>query len=159
MSIEPNNNLNNLEVFPPTPPSYLVSINNGDNIINTNETAKEFSLETTTKSEEISEKNIILNQDNKFTKGKFLYTPEYPRVMLVNAWNAITQLELWGYMSQSIDSYMFSNAPEVDRISRKMEELGYNGHSGYSFGWTMRQMQYIAKYGEEKYAEEFNKNK
>jgi hypothetical protein len=32
-----------------------------------------------------------------------------------------------------------------------MVELGYNGHSGSSFGYTMRAMQYIAQNGEEKY--------
>ena len=90
-----------------------------------------------------------------FVKGQFLYIKsEHTREMLVNAWNAITQLELWSYMKQETQSYMFSTDQEINRISRKMAELGYNGHSGFSFGWTMRQMQYIAIHGEEKYAEE-----
>jgi hypothetical protein len=37
-----------------------------------------------------------------------------------------------------------------------MEELGYDGHSGASFGWTMRTMQYIANHGEKKYKEIVN---
>jgi hypothetical protein len=53
---------------------------------------------------------------------------------------------------------MFSDDQEIWRITAKMEELGYNGHSGCSFGWTMRQMQYIAKYGEEKYRDELVAN-
>jgi hypothetical protein len=76
------------------------------------------------------------------------------REMLQNAWASITQLELWAYMKLDTDSYMFSNHPEVGIITKKMEELGYNGHSGSTFGWTMRQMQYIAKYGETKYMNE-----
>jgi hypothetical protein len=32
-----------------------------------------------------------------------------------------------------------------------MEQLGYYGHSGSSFGLTMRTMQYIARNGEEKF--------
>ena len=39
-----------------------------------------------------------------------------------------------------------------------MEELGYNGHSGYSFGWTMRQMQYIAEHGESNYMDTYLTN-
>jgi hypothetical protein len=39
-----------------------------------------------------------------------------------------------------------------------MVELGYDGHSGCSFGYTMRIMQYIAKYGEEKYKKDYNNN-
>jgi hypothetical protein len=85
-------------------------------------------------------------------KGKFLYIKEmHTREMLVNAWNSITQLELWDYMKQDTYSYMMSNDKEIDRITKKMEELGYNCHSGCSFEWTMRQIQYIAQNGEDTY--------
>jgi len=40
---------------------------------------------------------------------------------------------------------------ELQIINQKMEELGYDGHSGFSFGFTMRTMQYIANEGEERY--------
>ena len=46
---------------------------------------------------------------------------------------------------------MFNNDITLNTIHNKMIELGYDGHSGGSFGWTMRQMQYIANHGEEKY--------
>ena len=74
--------------------------------------------------------------------------------MLVNAWNSITQLDLWNYMKQEQYSYMWSDYKKISYISSKMKELGYNEHSGSSFGWTMRQMQYIAQHGEDKYAEQ-----
>jgi hypothetical protein len=49
---------------------------------------------------------------------------------------------------------MFSNDPRVNIIYNKIEELGYTGHSGASFGFTMRTMQYIATHGERKFREE-----
>jgi hypothetical protein len=79
--------------------------------------------------------------------------------MLVNAWNAITQLELWNYMKKDTYSFMLSNDKEIWIITKKMEDLGYDGHSGSSFGWTMRQIQYIAKNGEEKYMNDYLNNK
>ena len=54
-------------------------------------------------------------------------------------------------MKEPIFSYQLSDVTEIQAISKKMEELGYYGHSGSSFGWTMRQMQYIAQHGEELY--------
>ena len=96
-----------------------------------------------------------LKKENDFIPGMFYYVKDNSsREMLQNAWASITQVDLWEYMKLDTDSYMFSNHPEVGIITKKMEELGYNGHSGSTFGWTMRQMQYIAKYGETKYMNE-----
>lgn len=39
---------------------------------------------------------------------------------------------------------MFSEHPNLTRIDNAMK---YGGHSGSSHGWTMRQMEYIAKHG------------
>ena len=81
--------------------------------------------------------------------GNFYYVAkDSTRQMLSTAHHAITQLELWPYMKKDRDSYMMSRDKEVSRIYGKIEELGYYGHSGCSFGWTMRQMQNIAKYVE-----------
>jgi len=66
--------------------------------------------------------------------------------MYDTAFNAITQLELWNYMKNfSGESFMFSKDEEVMQIYRKIEQLGYYGHSGASFGCIMRTMEYIAK--------------
>ena len=90
--------------------------------------------------------------------GMFLYIQsDYARKMLQNAWLAITQLKLWDYMKHYTPSYMMSDDPEICIITKKMEELGYKGHSGFSFGWTMRNMQYIAQHGEENYMEIYTK--
>lgn len=89
---------------------------------------------------------------NNFIPGEFLYIKkEKTREMLVNAWASITQTNMWDYMKKETHSYSLSNDKEVKIIYDKMEELGYNGHSGCSFGLVMREMQYIARQGEDNY--------
>lgn len=77
------------------------------------------------------------------------------RTMLENAWQAITQTNTWDFLSQDIESFIFTIDPCIDIISKKMKELGYDGHSGSSFGSTMRNMQFLAKNGENKFKEMF----
>jgi hypothetical protein len=60
---------------------------------------------------------------------------------------------MWEFVAQDIETFMFSLDPRLDIIGEKMEEIGYNGHSGISFGCTMRQMQYLVRFGEEKFKE------
>jgi hypothetical protein len=87
--------------------------------------------------------------------GQFEYIKDnWTRDMLINAWQAINITETWDFVKQPIESFMFSNDPRVNIIYNKIEELGYTGHSGSSFGCTMRTMQYIATYGEKKFREE-----
>lgn len=66
--------------------------------------------------------------------------------------------ENWNFVKQPIESFSWSNDPRINIISNKMVELGYNEHSGSSFGYTMRAMQYISQNGEEKYKEMRDKN-
>ena len=81
------------------------------------------------------------------------------RLMVSTALCAITQLELWDFMRNCTEeSFMFSNNKNVDRIYKKIEELGYGGHSGCSFGLTMRQMEYIAKNGLDNFKENWLKS-
>lgn len=68
----------------------------------------------------------------------------YERNMIVNAYNAITISEMWDFVKQPIESFMWSCDYRVRLIMDKMVELGYTGHSGSSFGTIMRMMQYIA---------------
>jgi hypothetical protein len=97
--------------------------------------------------------------DDMFIFGKFIYVKDdNKKEMLQNAWTAITQLDLWDYMKRDTDSYMMSSDKEINIITEKMAELGYDGHSGASFGWTMRQMQYIAEHGEDNYMESYLTN-
>jgi hypothetical protein len=71
------------------------------------------------------------------------------REIITNAWQAITLTQTWSFIAEDIDSFMFSNEPRLNTIYKKMEELGYEGHSGSSFGITLRYMQYLAQNGEE----------
>ena len=97
--------------------------------------------------------------DDVFIFGKFIYVKDdNKKEMLQNAWTAITQLDLWDYMKRDTDSYMMSSDPEINIITKKMGELGYNEHSGCSFGWTMRQMQHIAQHGEEDFMDTYLTN-
>jgi hypothetical protein len=96
--------------------------------------------------------NNYLNIGN----GNFNYVPSiWERDMYKNAWQAITLTSMWDFIKQDIHSFNFSTDPRLDIISEKMAEIGYNSHSGASFGCTMRQMQFLAKFGEEKFKERF----
>ena len=99
------------------------------------------------------DKTTQLNIETPFIEGQFLYIKDkYSRDMLINAWLSVTELGLWEYMKNDTHNYMISYRTEVNDIYKKMEELGYYCHSGYSFTWTMQQIHYIAKNGEQKYA-------
>jgi hypothetical protein len=150
MSSELNIETMNYNILPPEPPQIeVLNIINPDSII-TNDIFEGIEPPVLPKKEAVE-----YQSENLFVKGEFLYIEDsYSRKMLVNAWNAITQLELWNYMKQEQDSYMWSKDNEISSIYSKMEELGYTGHSGGSFGWTMRQMQYIAQNGEDKYVQD-----
>jgi hypothetical protein len=79
------------------------------------------------------------------------YTDLFSRheaMMLEDADKAITECGLWDwlrdYNPEEGKGFMFSNHPNLDRINNAMK---YGGHSGTSYGWTMRNMEYIAKHG------------
>jgi len=55
------------------------------------------------------------------------------------------------------ESFCFSSSLEVDRIYKRIEELGYGGHSGCSFGCVMRSMEYIGKNGIDTFREEYER--
>ena len=122
----------NNDVFPPTPPSTYCS---DDEL-------------------EYSNSQDSLNVGD----GNFDYIEDInERKMIENAWRAISQTNMWEFVAQKIDSFMFTTDSRVNIISKKMEELGYHGHSGLSFGCTMRNMQYLVQYGEEKYKKMYEK--
>jgi hypothetical protein len=72
--------------------------------------------------------------------------------MLEDAYEAIETTKMWDYMKKEpVGGYTFTDDEELRLINRHLE---YDGHSGFSFGWTMRTMQQIARLGEEKFIEE-----
>lgn len=89
--------------------------------------------------------------------GTFNYVNDKTeRIILENAWLAITETKTWDFVAENDKSFVLSNDPQINLISKKMKELGYDGHSGCSFGCTMRNMQYLVKNGVDKFKELFN---
>ena len=94
--------------------------------------------------------------EEEFIPGKFEYIEDKStREMLVTAWQAISITETWGFINKPINSFMLSDDRRINIIYNKIEELGYTGHSGSSFGCTMRTIQYIVKNGEIKFKKEY----
>lgn len=104
-------------------------------------------------------KNVIMTHiDTKITDAEFnTIADKHNRIMLKNAHQAISLTESWDYMRTfNEQSFMFSDSPVVSTITKKMFELGYGGHSGCSFAWTMRQMEFLAKNGKQAFLRQFS---
>ena len=95
--------------------------------------------------------------DTNITDAEFnTISDEHNRFMLKNAYRAITAAEAWLFMkSFSGTSFMLSDNPILSTIMKKMSQLGYDGHSGSSFGWTMRCMEFLAKNGKQAFLQQF----
>ena len=70
--------------------------------------------------------------------------------MLKNMYDAITELDLWGWLKTFIpdanDGFMWTPSPEIGKIGRH-PKVDSDGHSGASFVWCIRHMDTIAKEG------------
>jgi hypothetical protein len=73
---------------------------------------------------------------------------QFEALMLTDAYKAITECDLWDWMRtyspEEGKGFMFSDHPNLKRIDKAMK---FDGHSGSSYGWTMRNMESIAKHG------------
>ena len=78
-------------------------------------------------------------------------SPSYQEI-LTDAYETITRLELWEKIKADPGSggFMYSGHDYIREISSAIK---YDGHSGASFGWTMRVMQFIAKNGWDAYVQ------
>ena len=66
--------------------------------------------------------------------------------------STVSNLELWNWFRNiNIESFMFSNDPNISNIYYEIERVGYTGHSGASFGCTMRNIEFIAKHSFDAY--------
>jgi len=81
-----------------------------------------------------------------FQPGDFSFIrDQLSREMVEDVYQAVQKAEAWNVMKEEPESgYMFSSDPRYKVIQKKME---YLGHSGSSYGWTMRQAQFIAQKG------------
>ncbi len=122
---------------PPTPPK------------NTSET----SLDSLDRSSDI---NSSYNS-SYIGDGKFEYiSNRNDREMFINAWQAISQTNLWDFVRTHIYPFALSSDQRVEVIGKKMIELGYDRHSGSSFGSTLRHMQHLAIHGEKQFKKLYN---
>jgi len=85
---------------------------------------------------------------------------QHTRNMIENGYRAVDCLELWDFLStfepEEGKGFMFTQSDEINKIGKKMEELPNSpGHSGSSFGFTMRHLQFIAKNGIDKYKKNY----
>ena len=76
--------------------------------------------------------------------------------MVKDAYDAVTECNLWEWMRTYSPNdgmgFMFSSHPNLTEINKHMKML--DDHSGASYGWTMRQLESIAKKGWESHANE-----
>lgn len=90
--------------------------------------------------------------ENRFSQFKKLSSWEAD--MLNDAYQAITVTGNWDNMKNFAgESFMFSREPWISNIMTSMQHR--DQHSGGSFGFTMRTMEYIAKHGWDSYANRF----
>jgi hypothetical protein len=92
-----------------------------------------------------------------FAPGDFSWSPD--KEILCMAYRAVTQAEGWSFLKTHVPDkgFMFgTRPPKLEEIDQKINEL-YPGHSGSSYGWTMRNMQAIAVLDWELYLKKLNK--
>jgi hypothetical protein len=75
---------------------------------------------------------------------------ENSREMVADGYAAVAKAEAWDLMKKEPGSggFMYSNDESYKVIHKYMD---YRGHSGSSYGWTMRQLQFIAQKGWDAY--------
>ena len=78
--------------------------------------------------------------------------------MLYTAYICANKYERWDALANfKGHSFLFCEDPVIKELIYKVNE-SYNGHSGSSLGWTMRQLECIAKYGYTEYRGLFDRN-
>ncbi len=86
-----------------------------------------------------------------YTNGDFSFmTDKMYRSMVQDTYNAVTKTDGgWEFMEtfepDPSRGFMFSSNPMLGNIAKNMEL--HEHHSGSSYAWSMRQVQYIAKNG------------
>jgi len=72
--------------------------------------------------------------------------------MLYTAYICVNKAEAWDALANFKElSYMFCEDPFIKELMYTIS-TNYNGHSGCSLGWTMRQLECIAKFGYTEYS-------
>lgn len=85
---------------------------------------------------------------SSYRPGDFSFLrDEDSRRYAADTYEAVTKAEAWDLMKEDPGEggFMFSANERYKLVLNKMELRGY--HSGSSYGWSMRQVQYIAQNG------------
>ena len=89
-----------------------------------------------------------------YNRGDFSFiNNKQEEQMLKDAFNAMEQVNgSWDYLSQpnipeKNTGFTFSTDTFIGKINNLIDRDGSIGHSGATYSWTMRQMEYIAKNG------------
>ena len=96
---------------------------------------------------------------NKIKEGDFSFNKCCLSMnALSKTYQAITATSKWNnlenYIVDPTNGYMFSNEEFLNEILIETDRLNV-GHSGASWGWVIREMDFIAKNGWELYTEEY----
>lgn len=80
------------------------------------------------------------------------------REMLTTAYHAISSIiDGWEFLKNynppPAEGFMFSEPPQKLNDINKAINNEYDDHTGYTYGWTMRQMEYIVKKGWNSYVD------
>ena len=77
--------------------------------------------------------------------------------MLEDAYESVSSANQWEWLkNNTIESFMFGEYLELKHINNFMK---FSEHSGFSYAWTMRHIEYLAKYGMEAYVDKFKRAK
>jgi hypothetical protein len=114
---------------------------------------------------ENNETNDYFGIDECAGDAGFEFADNWSRPYFKSAHTAISRCELWNwfknYQPDEGLGFMFTrNVPELDRLSKEMLKDPVNdGHSGSSYACTMRNMEFIAKNGYQRFKSEILKEK
>jgi len=102
------------------------------------------------------------------TAQEFEYLPNSSRIYVKDAYDVITRKELWrpfreALLSRGVEpntGFMFTDDPLYKKIQHSIAstEIG-GGHTGFTMGYVMREMEFIALHGEPAYKEMYTRSR
>jgi hypothetical protein len=91
---------------------------------------------------------------NHVRRNYSLIRKSFEAAMLQDMDAAVTKANMWDWLKMyeppADKGFMWDNHPNISIISSKLE---HDGHSGASFAWTLRNIQFVAQNGWDKYCE------
>jgi hypothetical protein len=89
-----------------------------------------------------------------FNINNFYQNPNIKDQIILKAYNSVQKVDGWkllyDYKVNNDTGFMFDTNKEINIIMNQISD-DYDGHSGCSMGFTMRELQFIAYYGVDRY--------